>query len=152
MLILAKEKIWACDFDKVFDENPEQNYFYNAPGYDKYWKLVVGRVSLKHAIERLKKWEVYSVVKYHAGEELPEEYIPVETEDVKSGDILFATLNPKFRVHYLCMNGGCIMTCRLPSGRYLLGPGPEEVEERDLIYSQLTDYEKVDQQEGGINL
>ncbi|MBQ1813043.1 MAG: hypothetical protein II119_03775 [Bacilli bacterium] len=135
------------DYDSVFDNNPDSNYFYNTPGYDGP-KLIAGRVSLKNAKERLKKGEVYTIVKYHQGDELPQEYTPLNA-NVESGDTLFATINPDLRFYYLCANGGIQMISRFPDREegnptWLLGPGPDEVSLSELVESQLSDYEKID--------
>ena len=140
-------EIQLRDYDKIFDENPDYNFFYNAPNYDGP-KLVAGRVSLKNAIARLNKGEVYAIVKYHEGEELPEQYMPLENSNVNGGDTLSATIKPDLRLYDLCANDGIQRISRLRddefgSPRYLLGPGPDEVSLTDLIASQLADYEKT---------
>ena len=141
MSSLISNGIQQRDYDRVFDENPDFNFFYNAPGYGSL-KLVVGRISLKNAIERLKKGEVYTVVKYHEGEELPEQYMPLENIDVSDENVLLATIKPNLDVNDLCANGGCQMITMLNGGRYLLGAGPDKVTLSELIDSQLGDYKK----------
>lgn len=140
-------EIQLRDYDKIFDENPDYDFFYNKAGYDGP-KLVAGRVSLKNAIARLNKGEVYTIVKYQEGEQLPEQYMPLENSNVNGGDTLFATIKPNLRLYDLCANGGIQTISRLSddefgSPRYLLGPGPDEVTLNELIASQLADYEKT---------
>ncbi len=134
------------DYDEVFNNNSDYNYFYNAPGYEGK-KLVVGRVSLNNAKERLKKGEVYTVVKYHEGDELPEEYMPLPDGYVEGEETLLATINPNVRFNYMCANGGIQMISRIHDNEegfptWLLGPGPDTISLNDLVESQLVDYER----------
>ena len=138
----------VCDYDVVFDNNPDYDYFYNAPGYYGP-KLVVGRVSLRNAIERLKKEEIYTVVKYHEGDKLPKEYVPLTNINVEGNGTLFATINPEFRVNYICARSGIQQVGNISSRGeepiWFLGPGPDTVTHSFLVNSQLSDYEKVNQ-------
>lgn len=129
------------DYNKIFENDIETKFFYtDYPGK----KIVVGRTNLHNAKARLSKDEYYTLVTYSEGEQLPEQYIPLnglESDD----DTLFATFNPNNRYAYICMNGGIQMISRLPnlddgSIRYLLGPGPEIVILGDLILVQHNEY------------
>ena len=129
------------NYNRIFDEKPDMEFFYNAPGY-RGNKMVVGRVSLENALARLDKDEFYTLVTYKDGQELPKQYKNVLLES--NDDTLFATYNPdEERVNYICQNGGIQMISRLPDNekgaRFLLGPGPDEVSLNDLV---ITEYDK----------
>ena len=130
------------DYDKIFEQNIDRKFFYtDYPGK----KMMVGKISLNHAIARLSKGEYYTLVTYQEGEKLPKEYIPLNGLTSEDGT-LFATFNPGIRyLHNICVNGGIQMISRLPdsktgSPRYLLGPGPEIVTLEDLIMEQYNEY------------
>ena len=128
---------YNMDYDKIFEGNIDKKFFYtDYPGN----KMVVGKISLKNALERLSKNEYYVLVTYGNGENLPKQYIPLRglTSD---DETLFATFNPGIRFNDICQNGGIQVVSRLvdlPSGsaNYLLGPGPETVSQEELIMEQ----------------
>ena len=135
------------NYNKLFDENPDTEFFYNAPGY-RGNKMVVGMVSLKNAIARLDKDEFYTLVTYKEGQELPKQYknVLLDSQD----DTLFASYNPdEVRVSYICEDGGIQTVSRLADNEkganYLLGPGPDEVSLNDLVIREYNKY--LDNQE-----
>ncbi len=131
------------DFNSIFEEDINYKFF-----FQDYLgnKMMVGRVNLEYAIERLKMNEYYSLVMYKEGDELPSEYVPLP--ELKSDDgTLFATFNPKLSMNYICKNGGVQMISRISGPNaafqtYLLGPGDEMVSTYDLINSIYEDYKK----------
>lgn len=136
------------DYDKIYEIDINQNYFYtNYPGN----KLMVGKISLNYAIERLKKNEYYTLVAYTEGEELPKEYIPLKNLTNDNG-ILFATVNPNINFWDICRNGGIQRISQLArktpsdSPRYLLGPGPDIVSLEDIIAEQYNKHYKLQQE------
>lgn len=55
------------NYNKIFEEDINKDFFYtNYPGN----KMIVGRISLKNAKERLSKNEYYTFVTYKPGEDL----------------------------------------------------------------------------------
>ena len=125
------------DYDKIFEKDIDREFFYtNYPGN----KLVVGKISLKNAIERLKKSEYYVLVSYENGEELPIQYRPIPDLENEDG-VLFATINSDVRVTEICRNGGIQRISRLgrpndENPNYLLGPGPETISLNEMIMEQ----------------
>lgn len=127
------------DYDKLFDQNKDVKFFYtDYPGN----KLMVGKTSLKHAIERMDKNEYYVLVTYKEGETLPEAYKQFP-DLVGEDDTLFATINPHTRLQLsdICRDGGIQRVSRLGSPEednpnYLLGPGPETVTLNELVIEQ----------------
>lgn len=108
--------------------------------------MVVGKINLRNAIARLSKDEYYILVTYNEGEQLPEQYIPLN-ELTSDDDTLFATVNPNNRFNYICKNSSIQMISRLPdlssgSPNYLLRPGPDEVSLEDLVIEQYNEYNK----------
>ena len=130
------------DYDKIFEQNIDRKFFYT--DY-RGKKMVVGKISLTNAMARLSKDEYYTLVTYQEGEELPEEYIPLNGLESNNGT-LFATYNPDVRyLNYICRDGGIQIISRLPdlkpgNPRYLLGPGPETITLEDLIMEQYNEY------------
>ena len=133
------------DYDEMYNKNVNMNYFFtNYPGS----KLMVGKINLANAIARLSKKEYYTLVTYKEGESLPEQYVPYDGLSSEDGT-LFATINPNVRVGYIVVKSGIQMISRLPDTeyggpRYLLGPGPEEVNLYDLIQEQYDETIKKD--------
>ena len=124
------------NYDKVFDVDVNTDFFYNAPGYYGT-KLVVGVISLKNAIERLKKNEYYTLVKYNDGDELPSEYVPLNVDGIN-----LATVNPKLHMHNICRNNGIQMISKLSDDVYLLGPGPDKFSLSFVVNEQVKEYLK----------
>lgn len=131
------------DYDKVFANDLDKEFFHTGyPGK----KIVNGKISLNNAKARLSKNEYYTLVTYHDGEILPEEYMPLTTLLSDDGT-LFATLNPATQFFDICMNGGIQRISRLPdlnpgNPRYLLGPGPEVITLEDMVMGQYNEYLK----------
>ena len=123
------------NYDKIFDQDVDRNFFYNEPGF-RGRKLIVGVISINNAVERLKKDEYYTLVTYMDGEKLPEEYVPLD-ERLESGDLL-ATVNPKLNMQDIVRNGGIQMISKLSNGdEYLLGPGPDTFYLSEMVQSQV---------------
>ena len=129
------------NYDDFFKEDINRKFFFSDyPGK----KMVDGVISLKNAKERLNMNEYYTLVTYNDGEELPEQYRPLN--NLKSDDgTLFATINSNIRLDDLCRNGSIQMISRLPdlesgSPNYMLGPGPEKVSLEELIMEQYNKY------------
>lgn len=132
------------DYNRIFENNLDRNFFFS--NYDGN-KIMVGRISLGNAIARLSKNEFYVLVSYKEGENLPEQYIPLNSLTSDDGT-LFATLNPNVRCWNICRDGGIQRISRLTdlesgSPNYLLGPGPETVSLEDLIMEEYNDYIKA---------
>lgn len=124
------------NFDRIFDQEPDTNFFFNKPGYGPV--LVDGVVSLKNALARMKKEEFYALVTYQDGETLPAEYSPLATQDDLS--IRFATISDKARYYNISIGGGIQRVSQLPGGKLLLGPGPETVSLSDLVGNLYNEY------------
>ena len=143
------------DFDKIFKNNNMEG-FNNIDALNKHFfytnysgaKIMVGKISLENALARMSKNEFYTLVTYTKDDILPEEYIAMP--ELKSEDgTLYATLNPNRRFNYICANGGIQMISRLPSlenggPRYLLGPGPNEVDLLDVVVELHNRYSKLE--------
>lgn len=127
------------DYDKVFENDVERDFFYNAPGY-RGNKLVVGVIGLENAIERLKKDEYYLLVKYNEGDILPKEYI--ENAGAGKDGTLFASVNPKVYLTDICKDGGIQRISSLDKEEYLLGPGPDTFSMSDLIKESINQYDQ----------
>jgi hypothetical protein len=132
------------NYDRVFNNDLDRKFFYSDyPGR----KLMVGSISLSNAIARLNNIEYYVLVTYKREENLPEQYIPLNSL-ISDDGTLFATLNPSIRyINYICQDGGIQTVSRLTdldsgSPNYLLGPGPETVSLEDLIMKEYHDYIK----------
>lgn len=125
------------DYDKIFNQDVNIKYFYNADSYNGA-KLVEGKISLKNALERLKLGEYYTLVTYEEGETLPEAYVQVNVETGNSK--LLATVNPKLRFNFICMDGGIQMISKLSDDVYLLGPGPEKYSMSSKLNEQINFY------------
>lgn len=125
------------DYDRLFESDVNRNLLYdNYPGN----KLIPGRISLKNAIARLNKNEYYVLVTYNEGEELPKEYVHLNSLP-SDNSILFATVNPNIRFTYICMDDKIQHISRvsdLSSGspNYLLGSGPDTISLTELITEQ----------------
>ena len=131
------------NYDKIFDQDVDRNFFYNEPGF-RGRKLIVGVISINNAVERLKKDEYYTLVTYMDGEKLPEEYVPLD-ERLESGDLL-ATVNPKLNMQDIVRNGGIQMISKLSNGdEYLLGPGPDTSHQKNeyIYYSTIKKTEEL---------
>lgn len=129
------------DYDRIFEGNLDRKFFYtDYPGY----KMMVGKISLKNAVERLSKNEYYTFVTYTADEELPKQYIPLSELTTDDGTLI-ATVNPNTNFYDMCIGGGIQRISRLPnsssgSPRYLLGPGPETISLEELVMKQYDEY------------
>ncbi len=137
------------DYDEIFNQDINIDFFYNNAGYDGL-KLLVGKASLENAMKRFQdKSEVFTLVTYYEGDILPECYAPV-TPSFDTKGTLFATFNPdglNQNLSYICNNGGIQMVSRLSNSKtgsptYLLGPGPDRVELFDLVGKQIDNYAK----------
>lgn len=133
------------NYDETFKSDSKRKFFYS--DY-RGSKLVNGKVNVENAKERKKLDEYYVLVTYHEGEELPEGYRTLIALTGEDGE-LFATINPENapHMHYICRDGGIQMISRLPdaapgNSRYLLGPGPDEVELLELVMEQHDGYMK----------
>ena len=131
------------NYDKIFDVDVNREFFYtNYPGK----KMIVGRISLPNALERLSKDEYYTLVVYNEGDKLPEVYTPLLGIREEDGT-RFATINPNTQFSDICRDGGIQRISRLgnlPSGspNYLLGPGPDTISLDDIVFEQLGAYGK----------
>ncbi len=130
------------DYDKIFNEDINKEFFYtNYPGR----KLMLGKISLENAKNRLSKNEYYAFVTYNEGEILPQEYVAINGLPSDDG-MLFATVNPDInRISYICDNGKIQMISRLPDNepgnpKYLLGSGPDEISQRDIVLKEYQTY------------
>ena len=136
------------DYDKIFDNDVNREFFYtNYPGN----KMVVGRISLRNAIERLNKNEYYTFVTYTEEEELPEVYKPLIGIQDEDGT-LFATINPEIHFTDICEKGGIQRITRLSdlkngSPNYLLGPGPETISLHAIVSEQFNEYNRAKEEE-----
>ena len=95
---------------------------------------------------RLNLNEYYTLVTYHEGDILPEQYIPLNSLTCDDGT-LFATVNPSVRLWDICRNGGIQQISELPSinssgTRYLLGPGPDILSHTELVMAEYEHYIK----------
>lgn len=136
------------NYDKIFKDDINREFYFNAPGYGGR-KLMVGSISLNNAIERLKKEEYYTVVTYIDGEKLPEEYISLN-ESLDNGDLL-ATVNPKNQLNYICKDSGSIQKIsELSNSNYLLGPGPDTFNLQELVEKQVAELTAEKNQENSI--
>ena len=129
------------DYDNYFKKDIDDKFFYtDYPGN----KLMIGKISLKNAIERLKKNEYYVLVTYGENEELPQQYRPLHDLTTEEG-ILFATINTDIRFSDICKDGGIQRITQLgmpgeENPKYLLGPGPATISLDELIMEQYNKY------------
>ena len=131
------------DYDRIFNEDVDKEFFYNKPGYTGT-KLVVGKISLENALHRLNKNEYYTLVTYDEGMELPSEYVPID-EEIR-GDLLLATFDPKLQMQNVCQNGGIQMASKLRDDEYLLGPGPDTFVVSKAVKEQVEEYKQMDEE------
>ena len=125
------------NYDTFFSQDINRKLFYSDYSGKK---MIVGVISLKNAISRLKMQEYYILVTYVEGEKLPDEYIPLNQITSDDG-VLYATISPKIQLSSICRNGGIQLISRLPdldsgSPNYLLGPGPETISQEELVMDQ----------------
>ena len=141
------------NFDKIYEEDINRKYFFtDYPGN----KMMVGRISLEHAIERLKKQEYYVFLTYKEGETLPSEYIPLDNYKSEDGT-LFATINPEILITNICSNGGIQRISRIDrpgsvNPEYLLGPGPNTITVLDLVDEVYKKYTEEKAEENNMHL
>ena len=129
------------DYDRVYKEDPNRKSMFSDENGFYGQKLMVGKISLQNAMIRIGHNELYVLVTYNEGEQLPKEYRPVET--LKSDDgTLFATINTQNtkRINFICRNGIQMVTQLRTDDefdpKFLLGPGPETVLLSELIEEQ----------------
>ena len=141
------------NFDNVFKDDITRKFFFtDYPGN----KLMVGRISLEYAMERLKKQEYYTLITYKEGEELPSEYVPLASYKSEDGT-LFATVNPNILITNICNNGGIQRISRIDrpgsvNPEYLLGPGPDTITTLDLVDQEYKEYLEQNTQEKEMQL
>ena len=130
------------NYNKLFEEDIDKNFFYNAEGYPKKI-LINGFIDLDKALKRLEKGEYYVLVAYQNVEELPDCYVPLSLEQqvIEVPDIKFATINPNENLLAFCENNYIQLISRMPDTlrgvRYMLG----EFYLNDLIAEQLENYQ-----------
>ena len=129
------------NYDKVFEDNINKEFFFNLPEYGKLNKIMSGYISLRNAKERLNKGEYYTLVSYIDGEKLPVEYIPYATS--KNGDLL-ATFNPNLNMTAYCKDSSSIQkVSKITNDRYMLGPGPDEISIFQILEGQENEYNEM---------
>lgn len=141
------DKLYGRDFDELYNDDVNRKWFYSDYQGNK---LVVGKISLNNAIARLNLNEYYTLVTYHEGDVLPEQYIPLDSL-TSNDNTLFATVNPSITLWDICRNGGIQRITQLPDykeegPRYLLGPGPDIVLHSDLVMAQYEKYIKTQEE------
>jgi hypothetical protein len=142
-MLALNRKNFKMNYDKIFDNSKDINFFYTGyPGN----KLMVGKVSLKFAVERMQKNEYYVLVTYKEGESLPAAYKQLPNL-VSEDDTLFATINPEMPIQlsYICRDNGIQLISRLGSPKdtnpnFLLGPGPDTLSLNELVMEQYSAY------------
>ena len=131
------------NYDELYRSNPDVKFHYNG---DKEPKLMVGRVSLENAINRLKFQEYYLLVTYNDFQELPKEYVPLNP-NLTNGSLL-ATLSPEVQIHNIVTGNKIQIVTRLNSNEYLLGPGPETFDVKEALRDQIDQYNiELDEEE-----